>query len=63
MTDIKISELTATGAVGTSVVPVSNAAGTTTNKVTLADIAALVTGPQGATGVQGSTGPAGVTGA
>jgi hypothetical protein len=41
MADIKISALTSAAAVGTSVVPVSNAAGTATNKVTLADIAAL----------------------
>lgn len=43
MADIKISELPSAAAVGTSVVPVSNAAGTATNKVTLADIAALAT--------------------
>jgi len=58
MADIKISALTATGAIGTSVVPVSDAAGTVTNKVTLAAIAALATGGGGA----GATGPAGVTG-
>jgi hypothetical protein len=44
MADIKISELPSAAAVGTSVVPVSNAAGTATNKVTLADIAALASG-------------------
>lgn len=44
MADIKISELPSASAVGTSVVPVSNAAGTATNKVTLADIAALAGG-------------------
>lgn len=36
-----ISDLPLASAVGTSVAPVSNAAGTTTSKVTLADIAAL----------------------
>jgi len=41
MADIKISALPSAAAVGTSFVPVSNAAGTITNKVTLADIAAL----------------------
>lgn len=61
MADIKISELPSAAAVGTSVVPVSNAAGTATNKVTLAAIAALSAG-SGATGVTGATGVAGVTG-
>lgn len=41
MADKKISELTAGSAVSTSVVPVSDAAGTATTKVTLAAIAAL----------------------
>jgi hypothetical protein len=44
MADIKIADLPSAAAVGTSVVPVSNAAGTATNKVTLADIAALASG-------------------
>ena len=68
MADIKISALPSAAAVGTSVVPVSNAAGTATNKVTLADIAALsagsgATGVTGATGATGSAGATGVTGA
>lgn len=41
MADKRISQLDPASAVGTSVVPVSNASGTVTNKVTLADIAAL----------------------
>lgn len=47
MANKKISEFTAAAAVGTSVVPVSDAAGTVTNKVTLADIAALGGGAPG----------------
>lgn len=43
MTDVKISELPAGSAVGTSVVPASDAGGTVTNKVTLSSIAALAT--------------------
>jgi len=41
MANKKITEFVAAAAVGSSVVPVSDAAGTVTNKVTLADIAAL----------------------
>lgn len=41
MADKKISELQSASAVGTSVVPASNAAGTVTNKVTLQAIANL----------------------
>ena len=68
MTQIAINQLQATGAIGTSVVPVSTADGTATNKVTLAAIAALAggggsgaTGPTGV-GVTGATGPAGTSG-
>lgn len=43
MANIRISELTQAAAVGTSVVPASDAAGSVTNKVTLASIAALAT--------------------
>lgn len=43
MADVKISQLPAGSAVGTSVVPVSDSGGTVTNKITLADIAALAT--------------------
>lgn len=43
MADVRISELPSGNAVGTSVVPASDAAGTVTNKVTLASIAALAT--------------------
>lgn len=43
MADVKISELTLASAVGDSVVPASNAAGNTTSKVTLLDIANLAT--------------------
>jgi hypothetical protein len=67
MADVKISELPSAEAVGTSVVPVSNAEGTATNKVTLASIAALsagtgATGPAGATGATGPQGETGATG-
>jgi hypothetical protein len=48
MADKKISELTSGSAVSTSVVPVSDAAGTATTKVTLAAIAALGGGPPSA---------------
>jgi hypothetical protein len=41
MANKKITEFVTAAAVGSSVVPVSDAAGTVTNKVTLADIAAL----------------------
>lgn len=41
MADVKISELTLTAAVGTSVVPASDAAGNSTGKVTLQSIADL----------------------
>ena len=43
MADVKISELSLAAAAGDSVVPVSNAAGTATNKVTLLDVATLAT--------------------
>lgn len=45
MADMKIIDLPSAAAVGTSVVPVMNAAGTATNAVTLASIAALGGGP------------------
>lgn len=48
MADIKIKDLPAASAVGTSVVPVMNSAGTATNSVTLASIAALGGGTPGA---------------
>lgn len=41
MADVKISELTLASAVGTSVVPASDAAGNSTGKVTLQSIADL----------------------
>ena len=47
MANKKITDFAPAAAVGTSVVPVSDAAGTATNKVTLADIAALGGGPPG----------------
>jgi hypothetical protein len=56
MADKRISELQSTSAVGTSVVPVSNASGTATNKVTLADIAALGGGTPAAHKESHSTG-------
>jgi hypothetical protein len=45
MANTKITDLPSANAVGTSVVPVTNAAGNATNKVTLADIAALAPMP------------------
>ena len=56
MADKRISELQSTTAVGTSVVPVSNASGTATNKVTLAEIAALGGGAPSAHKISHSTG-------
>lgn len=48
MADVKISDLPAAAASGTSVVPVMNPSGTATNAVTLASIAALGGGPPAA---------------
>ena len=43
MADVRIIDLPAASAVGDSVTPVTNAAGTATNRVTLQDIADLAT--------------------
>jgi len=57
MADIKIKDLPLAGAVGTSVVPVMNAAGTATNSVTLSSIAALGGGtPSAHASAHGSAG-------
>lgn len=58
MANVKIADLPAAGAVGTSVVPVMNAAGTATNAVTLASIAALGGGAPAAHKASHATGGA-----